>query len=166
MEIIKVPELLKDLSEWRTLVFLVIVAVFGILGSFAKKYTTDLKDRKSDISYIIVGSMAAIAVLLVITPKSAVMLISLSIAAGYGGSAVLDNLGIVQRLTKELEDTKLKKKKEIAQIKGDVIEIDELNKNIKVNESMKGKAPLEEEINLGNKLSQLRLRLDALLNEP
>jgi hypothetical protein len=135
MEFEKISELLSELGKWETVIFLIIVAFFGILGSFAKKFTTPPKDpnSKKSISYIIVGSMAAIAILLVITPTSAVMVVSLSIAAGYAGRAVLDNIGnkltLAMKLSeteKDLETSKQKAKKtrnKIMQIKNDVKQI-------------------------------------------
>jgi hypothetical protein len=112
MENIDISKLLQELLQWKTLGFLGLVAFFGILGGAAKKYVTPKDKRKSDWSYIIVGASSAIAILLVITPKDAIMLVALSIAAGYAGKAVLDNLGISKRLAaanKKLEEEEAKK---------------------------------------------------------
>jgi hypothetical protein len=131
MEIIKISELLNELAEWQTLVFFVIVGVLGILGSFAKKYTTAPQNRRSDIGYIIIGSMAAIAILLVITPTNAIMLVSLSIAAGYAGRTVLDNLGIKQKLSQELNTANKNRALSNQKLKNTSNEIKEVKKSIK-----------------------------------
>jgi hypothetical protein len=196
MEIIKISELLKELAEWKTLVFLVIVGVLGILGSFAKKYTTTSETsegRKSNIKYIIVGATAAIVILLVITPTSAIMLVSLSIAAGYAGKAVLDNIGIKQRLNQELNtankkqalsNQKLKNtSNEMKKVKKSIGEITEVINGLEppellnkiVMEPQKVKINEKEKINLEsfikspgaikNKLYQLDARLDTLISD-
>jgi hypothetical protein len=193
MEIIKISKLLNELAEWKTLVFFVIVGVLGILGSFAKKYTTSPKDRRSDIGYIIIGSMAAIAILLVITPTSAIMLVSLSIAAGYAGRAVLDNLGLKQKLSQELNtanknralsNQKLKNTSdEIKKVKKSIEEITEVINGLEppdllhkiVLEPQKVKIDEKDKINIEsfikspgtikNKLYQLDARLDKLISD-
>jgi hypothetical protein len=142
----EISTLLADFFQWKTIAFFALVAFFGILGSAAKKYVTPKKDRKSDWSYIIVGSASSIAVLLVITPQKIVPLVALSIAAGYAGKTVLDNLGISKRLTeaqKELTQTKLKaeeekkrNKNEINKLRGDLKGIINDMDSLKIPESL------------------------------
>jgi hypothetical protein len=144
MDIETISGFLKDLAEWKTLVFLVIVGVLGVLGSFAKKYTTASKDRRSNISYIIVGSMAAIAILLVITPTSAIMLVSLAIAAGYAGRTVLDNLGLKQKLSQELNTANKDRALSNQKLKNTSSEIKKVKKSVKeITEVINGLEPPE-----------------------
>jgi hypothetical protein len=128
MESIDISKILNELIELKTLGFIAIVAVLGAMGGFAKKFTTPLKDRDGDrnpnLGYIIVGSTAAIAILLVITPTSAVMLVALSLAAGYAGRSVLDNLGLKEQLKRQLKDKEKnlalsRQKREIEKVKAE-----------------------------------------------
>ena len=120
MESVQISELLKDLFQLKTFGFFAVVAFFGLLGGLARLFVTPKEERKSLWGYIVVGSASAIAILLVITPKDAVMLVALSIAAGYAGKTVLDNLGISNRLAaanKKLEEEEDKKEKNMNELK-------------------------------------------------
>ena len=92
METIDIAKLVGSLKDWDTWVVIIIVSIFGMLGGLAHKLTSPSEDKTSLPSYIVVGAVASLAVLFVFTPSDPVRLIALSLAAGYGGKAVLDAL--------------------------------------------------------------------------
>ena len=92
METIDIAELVSSIKDWDTWVILIIVSIFGMLGGLAHKLTSPPEDKTSLPGYIVVGAVASLAVLFVFFPSDPVRLIALSLAAGYGGKAVLDSL--------------------------------------------------------------------------
>jgi hypothetical protein len=92
METMDIAKLVYSLMEWNTWVVIIIVSFFGALGGLAHKLTSPPEDKTSISGYIVVGGVASLAVLFVLFPSEPVRLIALSIAAGYGGKAVLDAL--------------------------------------------------------------------------
>jgi hypothetical protein len=81
---------IKSLDTWAVLG---IAAGFGALGGLAHKLTSPPEDRTSWPGYLVVGAVASLAILFVFTPsEDAVRFIAISLAAGYGGKAVLDAL--------------------------------------------------------------------------
>ncbi|GEM_PF-777151 len=92
METLDIPELINSLKNWDMWKPLIIVSVIGMLGSLAHKLTSPPEDKTSLPGYIVVGALAALAVLFIFTPSDAVRLIALSLVAGYGGKAILNAL--------------------------------------------------------------------------
>jgi len=92
METLDVVKLIDSIYSLKTWIVLIIVSIFGMLGGLSHKLTSSPDDKTSLWGYIVVGAVASIAVLFVSQPADAVRLIALSIAAGYGGRAVLDAL--------------------------------------------------------------------------
>lgn len=92
METLDVVKLIDSIYSLKTWIVLIIVSIFGILGGLSHKLTSSPDDKTSLWGYIVVGAVASIAVLFVSQPADAVRLIALSVAAGYGGRAVLDAL--------------------------------------------------------------------------
>lgn len=92
METINIANLVVDIRSWDTWVVLIIVSIFGLLGGLAHKLTSPPEDKTSWPGYLIVGAVASLAVLFVFAPADPVRLIALSLAAGYGGKAVLNAL--------------------------------------------------------------------------
>ncbi|HHT9125958.1 MAG TPA: hypothetical protein ACFYD6_09095 [Candidatus Brocadiia bacterium] len=90
MEIIDIAKLIDSIRNWKTWVMLIIVSIFGVLGSLTHKLTSPSADEISLLGYIVVGAVASIAVLFIIVPSDAVRLVALSLIVGYGGKAVLD----------------------------------------------------------------------------
>ena len=80
---------LINLDTWEVIAA---VSGFGILGGYAHKLTSPPDDKTSLRVYLIVGGVAALAVLYVLSPPDGIRLIALSLAAGYAGKAVLDAL--------------------------------------------------------------------------
>jgi hypothetical protein len=105
METIEIAKLVGSIKSWDTWVVIFIVAIFGILGGLAHKLTTPPEDKTSSLRYILVGAVASLAVLFVFTPSDAVRLIALSLAAGYGGKAVLDALEARVKVALAKEET-------------------------------------------------------------
>jgi hypothetical protein len=92
METIDIAKLVGSLMEWNTWFVIIIVSIFGMLGGLAHKLTSPPEDKTPLPRYIVVGAVASLAVLFVFFPSEPVKLIALSLAAGYGGKAVLDAL--------------------------------------------------------------------------
>lgn len=92
METIDIAKLVGSLKDWDTWVVIIIVSIFGMLGGLAHKLTSPPEDKTSLPGYIVVGAVASLAVLFIFFPLEPVKLIALSLAAGYGGKAVLDAL--------------------------------------------------------------------------
>jgi hypothetical protein len=84
--------LADSLKNGYTWVVLIIAATSGIIGGLAHKLTSPPDDKTSIWVYIIVGGVASLAVLYILSPPDGIKLIALSLAAGYGGKAVLDAL--------------------------------------------------------------------------
>ena len=92
MEAIDIAKLVTSITNWSTWVILIVVSIFGMLGGLAHKLTSPPDDKTSLPGYMVVGAVASLAVLFIFVPSDAVRLIALSLAAGYGGRAVLDAL--------------------------------------------------------------------------
>jgi hypothetical protein len=92
METIDIAKLVGSIKSLDTWVVLIIVSIFGMLGGLAHKLTSPPKNKTSLPGYLVVGAVASLAVLFVFAPSDPVRLIALSLAAGYGGKAVLDAL--------------------------------------------------------------------------
>ncbi len=92
METVDIARLVGSLKDWDTWVVIIIVSIFGMLGGLAHKLTSPPEDKTSLPGYIVVGAVASLAVLFIFSPLEPVKLIALSLAAGYGGKAVLDAL--------------------------------------------------------------------------
>ncbi len=90
---------------------------FGVLGGLAHKLTSPPEDKKSLWVYIVVGGVASLAVLYIFSPQDAIKLIALSLAAGYGGKAVLDALEA--RVKAALASAETAKAKEAGQTTAD-----------------------------------------------
>jgi len=73
-----------------TWLVLAIALVSGIVGGLSHKLRALPDDTTPLLVYIVVGGVASLAVLYVFSPQDCIKLIALSIAAGYGGKAVLD----------------------------------------------------------------------------
>jgi hypothetical protein len=105
-----IADLVGSIKDWDTWVVLLIVAAFGLLGGLAHKLTSPPEDKTSSLRYMLVGIVASLAVLFVFTPSDAVRLIALSLAAGYGGKAVLDALEARVKVALAKEETARAKK--------------------------------------------------------
>lgn len=90
METIDSNKLMDSIRNRNTWIILIIVSIFGVLGSLTHKLISPPEGVTSLLGYIIVGAAASIAALFVFVPSDAIRLIALSIAVGYGGKAVLD----------------------------------------------------------------------------
>lgn len=84
--------LVMSFKSWDVWVLIGVVAVFGALGGWAHKLAAPAEDQRRWSGFVVVGAVAALAVLFVFGPKDPVKLLALSIVAGYGGKAVLDAL--------------------------------------------------------------------------
>lgn len=89
---INIADLVSHIKNWETWEVLIIVSIFGMLGGLAHKLTSPSEDKTPLWGYIVVGAVASLAVLFIFVPQDVVRLIALSVAAGYGGKAVLDAL--------------------------------------------------------------------------
>lgn len=96
---IDIAQLMSSLNQWETWRIIIIVAVFGMLGGLSNKLSAPSKDQTHLLGYIIVGAVAALAVLFIHVPTSGVRLIALALAAGYGGRAILNAVQNRVRLT-------------------------------------------------------------------
>jgi hypothetical protein len=96
---IDIAQLISSLNQWETWRIVIIVAVFGMLGGLSNKLSATSKDQTHLLGYIIVGAVAALAVLFIHVPTSGVRLIALALAAGYGGRAILNAVQNRVRLT-------------------------------------------------------------------
>jgi hypothetical protein len=92
METIDIAKLVSSLMELNTWMVIIIVSIFGMLGGLAHKLTSPPGDKISLPGCIVGGAVASLAILFVFFPSEPVKLIALSLAAGYGGKAVLDAL--------------------------------------------------------------------------
>ena len=79
-------------KDWAVWVIIGIVAVFGALGGWAHKLASPTEDQRRWPSFVIVGAVAALAVLFAFGPKDPIKLIALAVVAGYGGKSILDAL--------------------------------------------------------------------------
>ncbi|MGD0283678.1 MAG: hypothetical protein ABSB95_15105 [Dissulfurispiraceae bacterium] len=88
-----IAKLLLSLKDWQSWIIVILVAAGGgILGGISHKLISGAEDKTSFGTCILVGAVASIAVLFIIMPTDAVKLVALSIAAGYGGKAILDTV--------------------------------------------------------------------------
>ena len=90
-------KLVSALISWDTWIVLLIVIMFGIVGSMAHKLMPSndpSNDNKmSFLGYIVVGAVASLAVLFIFPPNDdALRLVALAVVSGYGGKAILDAL--------------------------------------------------------------------------
>ncbi len=92
METLDVVKLVDSIFSFKTWIVLIIVSIFGLLGGLSHKLTAPSEDKTPWWSYSVVGIVASLAILFVFAPSDPVRLIALSLAAGYGGKAVLDAL--------------------------------------------------------------------------
>lgn len=92
MENIDITQLVGSISSWDTWIILIIVAISGMVGGLAHKLTSPPEDKTPLLGYVVVGAVSSLAILFVFTPSDAVRLIALSLAAGYGGKAILNAL--------------------------------------------------------------------------
>ena len=93
METENVSALIVSLKDWETWIPVLIIALIsGMLGGYAHKLTSPPEDKTSFLGYIVIGAVASLAILFVFTPLDGVKLIAESLAAGYGGKAVLNAL--------------------------------------------------------------------------
>jgi hypothetical protein len=107
MDIDKVTVLIDSLFRSSTWVLLIITILCGALGGITHRVTENA-DSKTKMNYwknILVGSVAALAVLYILTPPDAVKLIALSIVAGYAGKSLLDLLQ--SKLESAIKDSKI-----------------------------------------------------------
>jgi len=79
-------------KDWTVWVIIGVVVVFGALGGWAHKLASPTEDQRRWPNFVIVGAVAALAVLFVFTPKDPIKLIALAVVAGYGGKSFLDAL--------------------------------------------------------------------------
>ncbi len=82
METINITNLVGEIKKWDTWVVLIVVSVFGMLGGLSHKLTSQPDDKTPWYGYLVVGAVAALAVLFVFAPSDPVKLIALSLAAG------------------------------------------------------------------------------------
>lgn len=100
---------LRSSMDTNTMIVLLVAAIFGMLGGLSHKLTSPPDDKTPWYNYVVVGAVAALAVLFIFDPKDALKLIALSIAAGYGGKAVLDAMEArVKTALAQAETTKAK----------------------------------------------------------
>lgn len=92
MEALNIGNLVNDIMFPGTWIILIIAVISGMLGGIAHKLTSPPGDNTSWLKHLVVGAVASLAVLFVFTPLDAIRLIAQSVAAGYGGKAVLDAL--------------------------------------------------------------------------
>ncbi len=98
-------QLVTSLCTLQTWIILGTAAICGIVGGYARKLTSPsedtqstppLKDKKYWLSWwgaLVVGAVASLAVLYVFPLENEFYkLVALSLAAGYGGKAILDAL--------------------------------------------------------------------------
>ncbi len=88
----EIASLASSFGNWQTWAIILAVAGFGALGGLAHKLTAPADDVTSIANYVVVGAIAALAVLFVFVPQDVVRLVALSISAGYAGKAILDAL--------------------------------------------------------------------------
>jgi hypothetical protein len=111
METANISDLVSAIKDINTWVILFVVAIFGIIGGLSHKLTSPVEDKTSLLGYIVIGAVASLAVLFVFIPKDAVRLVAISLAAGYGGKAVLDALEArVKTAIAQAETAKAKEK--------------------------------------------------------
>jgi hypothetical protein len=79
-------------KNWAIWVIIGVVAVFGALGGWAHKLASPTEDQRRWPNFMIVGAVAALAVLFALGPKDPIKLIALAVVAGYGGKSILDAL--------------------------------------------------------------------------
>jgi len=92
METIDIVKLVGSIKSGDTWIVILSVAIAGIVGGLAHKLTSPPEDKTSLPGYVVVGAVSALAVLFVFAPADAVRLVALSLAAGYGGKAILNAL--------------------------------------------------------------------------
>ncbi|MGD1010866.1 MAG: hypothetical protein ABR951_12050 [Candidatus Aminicenantales bacterium] len=93
-------------KNWAVWVIIGVVAVFGALGGWAHKLASPTEDQRRWPSFVIVGAVAALAVLFVLGPKDPIKLIALAVVSGYGGKSILDALGNKVKLALSEAETK------------------------------------------------------------
>jgi hypothetical protein len=101
--------IVMSFKDWAVWVIIAIVAVFGALGGWAHKLVSPARDQRRWASFVIVGAIAALAVLFAFGPKDPIRLIALAVVAGYGGKSILDALeNRVKLALSQAENEKLK----------------------------------------------------------
>lgn len=84
---------LGDFFTLTNLAILGVVAVFGALGGWARKLVSPPEDKPRPWpSFVIVGAVAALAVLFVFGAGDPLKLVAVAVVAGYGGKSILDAL--------------------------------------------------------------------------
>jgi hypothetical protein len=89
----EIAKLITSLGNWTNWTIVPVIALLaGAIGGLAKRLTAPPEDKTPIYSYLVVGGIASIAVLFVLTPADGVKLIAQSLAAGYAGKAILEAL--------------------------------------------------------------------------
>lgn len=83
---------LGNLFTLTNLAILGVVAVFGALGGWAHKLASPTGDQRPWPNFVVVGVVAALAVLFVFGREDPIKLIAVAVVAGYGGKSILDAL--------------------------------------------------------------------------
>jgi len=113
---VNAPELVNALHDVNMLLLVALAAVLGVIGAAARATAAAVKDDRGDppppppknprLQVAVTGAIAAVAVLWLSAPSTAIAFIGGSLVAGYAGKAVLDALeakviaGIAQREAK------------------------------------------------------------------
>jgi hypothetical protein len=92
MENVNLFELAYPLGRSYIWLVLLVVIACGALGGLANMFASPREERSSLASYLVVGSVAAIAILLIFTPTHVIKLIAVSVVAGYAGRALLNEV--------------------------------------------------------------------------
>jgi hypothetical protein len=106
MEPIAISSVLDELFKLKTIEFLLVVVLFGMLGGLARKYASEQNslEKSSWMSSLIVGGAAAIAILFILIPNDPIRLVSMCLIAGYGGKAILDSVQAKLSIAKLVEE--------------------------------------------------------------
>ena len=102
-----VSKIIESICQSSTWIVLFITVVFGAVGGITHKITED-KDQISKMGIfanILVGSVAALAVLYILPPSEAFKLIAVSVVASYAGKSLLDLLQ--SKLEAAVKDAKI-----------------------------------------------------------
>lgn len=106
MEPISISSVLDELFQVKTLEFLLVVVLFGMIGGLAKKFASEQSgsEKSTWLSSIVIGGAAAIAILFIFVPNDPIRLVSMCLIAGYGGKAILDSVQSKLSIAKLVEE--------------------------------------------------------------
>jgi len=106
MQPISISSVLDELFKLKTLEFLLVVALFGMIGGLARKFASEQSgsEKSSWLSSVVIGGAAAIAILFIFVPNDPIRLVSMCLIAGYGGKAILDSVQAKLNIAKLVEE--------------------------------------------------------------